>query len=469
VGVHDSFDPFSVPFVTRNRSPLARLLRTGVRTLPAPARDRIRSVYRVAVAPDRPQEPHVELSSDVADRDALFDYLIDTDVFGAAQDECAAYVNDAIERIRITLSLIEQVVARGRVLELGSNPYLITRLLKRRGLDVTSANWFGDPHIGARGTQVVTGPRSGERHEFVYDHFNVETDRFPYDDGQFDLVLCCEILEHLPHDPVHMLAEIHRVLRRDSGRLLLTTPNPVRLDNLTRMLRGDNVYEELSGYGTYGRHNREYTTGEVRDLLDECGFADVYVFAMDIHPHTTPPEVRLSTADLRGRGDNLFAIGRSLGDPRWPYPRWLYASRHALARRVRSDLRMGYNDVLQSSGFHELESFDGTAFRWTGSSPARARVSAPDRRKLSLHLEGCAPPPAAGASISITARLDGEDAAWTVACDGARFSLRAPVHVKAGDHEVEITTDRTWRPADAGLGDDVRTLGVQIERVAIEG
>lgn len=394
-------------------------------------------------------------------------YLADTDIFGEAEAEGTNYLLDAIERFRITVSLVDQVLSSGRVLELGSNPYFITRLLMRRGLDVTCANWFGDAEATPRGVQVVTA-KSGERHTFEFDHFNVERDRFPYENDSFDLVLCCEILEHLPHDPVHMLAEAHRVLRKGRGRLLLTTPNPVRLENLARMLRGDNVYEELSGYGAYGRHNREYTVRELSRLLRECGFADVVVFAVDIHPHDLTPEIRWSGAQLHGRGDNLFAVARAEGEPRWPYPEWLYSSQHALARRVRPDVRMGYNDALQTSGFHALERNGDLAFRWTGPSPGHARVTAPDGANILLRLDGYAPPPSAGSTITVLATVDGESLALKMACDGERFSLAIPVKATSGDHDVIIGTDWTWRPCDAFTSEDRRELGVRLTAVALE-
>ena len=57
------------------------------------------------------------------------EYLSDTDIFGAAEAECAGYINDALERFGITASLVEQLLPQGRVLELGANPYFMTRLL----------------------------------------------------------------------------------------------------------------------------------------------------------------------------------------------------------------------------------------------------------------------------------------------------------------------------------------------------
>ena len=156
----------------------------------------------------------VAFPADIEDIEELRAFLADTDVFGPAAEEGAGYLWHALQRFRITLAITPDVPVGGKVLELGANPYFFTRMLKRRGLDVTCANWFGDGSgIESKGRQVVTGLRGGERHDFEFDHFNIEVDRFPYGDESFSLVFFCEILEHLPMNPVNALVEIHRVLK----------------------------------------------------------------------------------------------------------------------------------------------------------------------------------------------------------------------------------------------------------------
>ena len=71
-------------------------------------------------------------------------FLMDTDGFGSAVEELRGYLHHAFERFRITLAVTPELPAGPRVLELGSNPYFFTRMLIRRGLDVTCANWFGE-------------------------------------------------------------------------------------------------------------------------------------------------------------------------------------------------------------------------------------------------------------------------------------------------------------------------------------
>jgi len=448
------------------RHALAERARRRARSsLPLPIRKALRRVYRALRHPKPPPPRTLILPSDVADADALRAYLTDTDIFSTVE-EADAYLADALERFRVTVAMLPELPAGVQVLELGANPYFITRLLRRRGIDAVCANWFG-PGRPARGQQIVTSRSTGERHVFDFDHFNVESDRFPYPDGSFQLVLCCEILEHLPQDPIHMLAEIHRVLA-DGGLLLLTTPNATRIDNLARMLRGDNVYEELSGYGTYGRHNREYTVAELRLLLSECGYTVSDVFALDIHDHAADWKSTMPGPNPGDRGCNLFALAEARGMPRWRYPRWLYSSQHALRRPVMPDLVVGCNDDVQAmGGLYELEVIQGVHARWMGCEPRATLLLSPTFEGAgTIRVEGVAPPVEAG-DLTLCAELNGRQVSWHIAADGRPFSRGADVDISVGDQQVVLHTDRQWRPVECGLNPDTRTLSVAISSVAL--
>lgn len=196
-------------------------------------------------------------------------------------EELRRYANDDFRRFIYTLGLVPEKPGL-RVLELGANPYFTTTLLRKfRDTELHLANFFaGDTR---EGMQNVTIHKTGEVISYAYNQFNVEKDIFPYEDAVFDVVLFCEIIEHLLSDPVQALIEIRRVLK-PSGMLVLTTPNVARLENVSKMFAGQNIYDPYSGYGPYGRHNREYTQQDLFSLLSANGFRVDLMFTADVTP-----------------------------------------------------------------------------------------------------------------------------------------------------------------------------------------
>lgn len=75
--------------------------------------------------------------------------------------------------------------------------------------------------------------------------------RFPFDDGQFDAVLCNQVLEHV-FNPAGFLGEVRRVMA-PGGRLLLTVPF---------------VWDEHEQPWDYAR----YSSFGLRSLLEQHGF-----------------------------------------------------------------------------------------------------------------------------------------------------------------------------------------------------
>ena len=101
----------------------------------------------------------------------------------------------------------------GRVLDVGAGQAPWRELLRNAeyvGVDVDTAGFFG-----MRRKAEVS----------YYDGRHL-----PFEDGDFDHVLCTEVLEHVP-DPAGFLLEVGRVLRRGGG-LILTVPWSARLHHL---------------------------------------------------------------------------------------------------------------------------------------------------------------------------------------------------------------------------------------------
>ena len=225
---------------------------------------------------------------------------------------------------------------KGECLELGGNPYFTTMLLKKfTGLNISLSNYFSYENNGEY-TQAINYLELNsdvmKSENFTFQHFNVEKDRFPYADKQFDLVIFAEIIEHLLNDPCKALREIKRVLK-PNGALILTTPNVARLENVTRLISGTNIYDPYSGYGPYGRHNREFNRHELVHLLQFEGFDSVDHFTADVHDNRAQdfcdiqiitPLIEFRAGDL---GQYIFlkakASSRVAPENR---PLWLYRS-----------------------------------------------------------------------------------------------------------------------------------------------
>lgn len=223
----------------------------------------------------------------------------------------------------------------GRCLELGSGPYFTTFLLREfTELELTLANYFSSDW-GAQVVQEVAyqQPQTGEMAvvPLTSFHFNLETERFPFADGAFEGVLFCEILEHLLCDPLAALREIKRVLT-PNGTLILTTPNVNRLENVARMVAGENIYDPYSAYGPYGRHNREYNRRELMLMLDYLGFSITSMFTADVHQNNANLYVPtrslqpLLSHRLKDLGQYLFIRARNDKPARAKKPSFLYRS-----------------------------------------------------------------------------------------------------------------------------------------------
>jgi glycosyltransferase involved in cell wall biosynthesis/SAM-dependent methyltransferase len=271
--------------------------------------------------------------------EALRDLVVSILVEDGPPEEMRAYANGDFRRFVYTLGLVPETPGLS-VLELGANPYFTTTLIQKfRDVRLHLANFFGE---GQRDrTQKVTIRQTGEALTYTYEHFNIEREVFPYADDSFDVVLFCEIIEHLLFDPVHALLEIKRVLK-PGGLLVLTTPNVVRFDNVCKVVAGENIYDPYSGYGPYGRHNREYSSQEIGQLLTANGFHIRALFTADVDEARTGRDAAGAALDhLVGHrrsdlGQYIFcqaAINRDSKQVPPARPAWLYRSFHNSAQQ----------------------------------------------------------------------------------------------------------------------------------------
>jgi SAM-dependent methyltransferase len=393
---------------------------------------------------------------------ALKDYLASFDLFKDIEQEGANYINYAMHRFMITLEMVPPAVgSENKLLELGANPYFITLLLRRfRNYRITCANYFGkDGPSEGRGKQVISSAKYDEQHEFSYDHFNIEKDPYPYADDYFDIVLFCEILEHLPTDPTQSLYEIHRVLK-PGGYMLLTTPNVLAWQNFWRLAIGQNIYDQYSGYGVYGRHNREYAPIEVIRLLQACGFEVVKVRLEDLHSHPWP--LRILKRIRQHWRDNIFVLARAQGSPRYGYPDSLYRSMHGVLRIVSSEIIMGENDQVQlGEGWFPLE--PQLMARWTGKEAWAYLSRQKDESALGLVVNAMAKTLGETTlSVEVGSALE----EFVLSKDKwQEFKVPLPNDFDENNVKIKLTTIPTRKPSAAGYTSDDRELGILIKRI----
>jgi SAM-dependent methyltransferase len=108
-----------------------------------------------------------------------------------------------------------------RVLDLSAGRGEIAAALSRDGCTVRGTHFRGDDYkLADRSRPLETGGIPIDE--------NIDLTRpLPYADAAFDLVILCEVAEHLP-TYIPMIAEAGRVLAHD-GHLILSTPNLARL------------------------------------------------------------------------------------------------------------------------------------------------------------------------------------------------------------------------------------------------
>jgi predicted SAM-dependent methyltransferase len=172
--------------------------------------------------------------------------------------------------------------------------------------------------------------------ECEIDLFDVERDRFPYGDNYFDTLLACELLEHLNHDPMHMLIEAHRVLK-PNGALVLTTPNAASWTSLHSILTDrENPYlfshypNPLKSQTEPGlRHVREFTANEVVRIMTSAGFEVDTLITEDIGDRSIRKWVEPALLHLGmptvNRGEQIYCLARKLpGADQERLPTFLY-------------------------------------------------------------------------------------------------------------------------------------------------
>jgi SAM-dependent methyltransferase len=185
------------------------------------------------------------------------------------------------ERLWMTLSHFHVWDLRGKnVLEIGAFYSYTPFILRQNGNTVTVVE--GDdpityplkPMYARRGIGLVFADLTAS-----FGNPDVTKHKLPFPDSHFDVIICWETMEHFNFNPVGVVKEMRRLLKR-GGFAALTVPNRARLNHRVQMAMGRPIGVSIESYYTFyshpghffGWHWREYTMKEFSELFARENF-----------------------------------------------------------------------------------------------------------------------------------------------------------------------------------------------------
>lgn len=183
------------------------------------------------------------------------------------------------KRFCYSLKLLdERGLIRGkRILDLGCGVGIMALAFKKLGGKVTGIDKFIFPSASDNPYRIADF-KALRRVWDAYGITVVEHDiltRLPFEDSAFDAVNSDATVEHLLHSPKGMFTEVHRILK-PGGAFLVTTPNLANLLRRVRFIFGRAPTWDLKDYfdreANFTGHRREFTMGELRQMLEWTGF-----------------------------------------------------------------------------------------------------------------------------------------------------------------------------------------------------
>jgi SAM-dependent methyltransferase len=187
----------------------------------------------------------------------------------------AKYFRQNTIRVYHAVDLLRSSEITGKsVLEIGSLFGTFAVPLRRLGYDVTAVDRY-DHFRNAMPGHIDYMKSIGIR--------VVETDedneaRVVASLGEFDIVICMAVIEHIPHTPKYFLQMLAEHVCKQ-GILLIDTPNVARYWNRKAISEGRSPYQNIDSQFNskipFEGHHREYTLVELIWMVSQIGFHDV--------------------------------------------------------------------------------------------------------------------------------------------------------------------------------------------------
>lgn len=220
------------------------------------------------------------------------------------------YLKLHLHRFRELFSFIATVIARKgsaiRILEIGTAQYT-TQYYRRLFPEIELATI--DRPVETGGNDVSWSQKAG-----AVAHYNVDLNTADFGElirhtdfgNRFDLVVCCEVIEHLQRYGGDVFRGLLQMLSPE-GQLFVTTPNFLALHNLRALLQGSNpspTFRNFFGNRDAHHHYREHTLLELVQLMKEAGGRTV----MAAYSNAWEPSSYFERSEYTAR-TNLVVVG----------------------------------------------------------------------------------------------------------------------------------------------------------------
>jgi SAM-dependent methyltransferase len=191
----------------------------------------------------------------------------------AIRKERERYFQSAVGRIHRLLCLIPDR-PESKVLEIGASPFFASRaMIHFLGLD--PGRFFMIDGAGPCDHNVVREEVVLSSRPYGLFRLNAETTPLPFADESFDLVICQDVIEHLFYDPLYLVQQCNRVLKKGGILVLSTSPAVFSWHVTLRHLLNLNVEMgyDVTYRNPYARHHRLFSLAEVRQMVAGNGFS----------------------------------------------------------------------------------------------------------------------------------------------------------------------------------------------------
>jgi 2-polyprenyl-3-methyl-5-hydroxy-6-metoxy-1,4-benzoquinol methylase len=172
-----------------------------------------------------------------------------------------------------------------------------------------------------------------EKNDIPFTGLNLREYRLPYESNSFDVVIIYEVIEHLNFNPLPVLKEINRVIKKD-GYIYIGMPNQSHIYKRVKLLLGESIHNSIDDFFSQldrnsnmivGLHWREYTIAETVRMIEKMGFeiAKKYYFAAKKKKKTNALKALLRTLAyiIPSFRPYQVVIGKKVSEPSYNF--WL--------------------------------------------------------------------------------------------------------------------------------------------------